>query len=343
MTDPSEPSSGAAELAVRLLDAHVAHEVRQLRGERFAQLVSREVEHALADASRLTLDRVMDRASVKAVAGKYVETFRLPAAIPEIAGEIATRLRSHPANDVPLGELVGRPAVEEVVAVLAEMRSVRVQILRGLATSATLQAGMGGLVHGLAAGAVGSGRRLAKRVPLVSTGVTVAEKVAGGALAGVDQRSRELAEQAARLLLGYLGDNMASSVSDDELRTAVLEVWDALATRPVREFLDLISDEDLIDLFVAAFQVWLDLRGSGYVTALVDSGVDFFFDTYGSTTLDRLLEEFGLGRDDLVEEALRFGPPVIEALAETGLLDALVRRHLEAFYLSPEAQELLAR
>lgn len=334
------------DLAGRLLDAHVAHELSQLTGERFGELVRSEVGHIVGAASQLTLDDVMVRDQVTAVAVKYVATFRLPGAIPEIVGEIATSLRGHPANAVPLKDLVSRARVEEVIAVLARMRSLRESLLRGLADSATLQAGVGEIVHGLAVDAIGSGRRLLRSVPLFGQGVDLAgaltAPVVTPAATALDQRSRELAEHGAKTLLGYLGANAASEISDEEVRTAVLEVWDALSPRPVGELLGAISDDEIVDLFLALYDVWSDLRSSDYLPALVESGVGVFFDTYGTLALDSLLEEFGLGPDDLIEEALRFAPSVLAALREAGLLEAAIRRHLARFYESAAAQSLLA-
>ncbi|RJS46499.1 hypothetical protein [Nocardioides cavernaquae] len=347
--------------AEQLLDAHVAHELRQLQGDNFTALVASEVDYALAAAATLTLDQVMHRDQVKAVAVKYVATFRLPGAIPEIATDIATLVRHSPANDVALGTLVSRPRIEELVSVIAEMRSVRIGILRGIADSSSLQAGVGGLVRGVATGAIGSGRRWISRVPGATAGSALAGMVAGQAsrapgvarvgeavdglvspvVEGVDQRSREFSERAARMLLGYLSDNAAVAVTDDEFRQAALEIWDTLATSPVRVFMDAVTDDQLVDLFVAAYQAWLDLRTSDYLPALVEAGVDVFFDTYRDFTLDKLLEEFGLGAADLVEEALRFAPPVIEAMLETGLLEELIRRRLASFYLSDEGRALI--
>lgn len=328
-------------LAEQLLDAHVAHELAALRGDRFEEQVVVEIDHLLATLGTLRLDQVMRRDLITDVALKYVATFRLPGAIPEIAADIAARVRSHPANEVPLGDLVGRARVAELVSVVAEMRGIRERILRGMADNATLQSGVGEVMRGLAIGPLATGRRIAKRVPLVSSGIDAAEKLGAGLLDGADQRSREVAERAAGVLLGYLGENAADTVSDDELRAAVLEVWDALATRPLSELVGTVSEGQLVDVFVAIYQLWLDLRTTPYIAAAVASGVEVFFDTYESFTLHDLLAEFGLDREDLVEEARRFGPPVLDALAEAGVLEGLIRRRLAGFYSSPEARALL--
>lgn len=342
----SPQSAAASSLAQALLDAHVAHELSQLTGDRFVALVESEVAYLLGAASALTLDDVMHRDQVKAVAVKYVATFRLPGAIPEVAAEIAAALRTHPANHVAIGELIDRSRVDDLVLVVAEMRALRQRLLRGVADSAALQAGVGGVVHGLAVGALGSGRRLLRRVPIVSQGVDLAGAMTAPMVnpvtARLDQRSKELAEHGARVLLGYLSDTAASGLSDEELRIAVLEVWDGLAGTPVGEVISLISDEEVVNLLVALYEVWSDLRTSSYLPAIVESGVDVFFDLYGGFALDALLEEWGLGPEDLVEEALRFAPSVLEALRRAGLLEAAVRRHLARFYESAEAHALLA-
>lgn len=329
-----------SDLADRLLDAHVAYEIEVLR-TRFAELAETEIDHALATFGSLTLSQVMERRLVQEVATKYVALFRLPGAIPEIAGEIARRVRAHEVNAMPLGEIVGRDRVEELVTVLSELRTLRERVLRGVATSPGVGAGVGGMVHEAATGAVVRGRRLVEKLPGASLGLGITDRIAGGLVGDVDQRTRVLAEQGAQLLLGYLGDGAARTVSDEDLRVAILDVWDELAKRPIGELFAAVSDEQLVEVFAALYDLWLDLRTSGYLTALVDSGIEYVFDTYGDFRLDELLAEFGLGREDLVEEALRFGPPVIEALHEAGLLEELVRPRLAGFYASPAARALL--
>ncbi|MGE4428545.1 MAG: hypothetical protein AB7G37_18990, partial [Solirubrobacteraceae bacterium] len=55
-----------------LLDAQVAFLARDLTDARFVALAGEEIDHALAVATRLTLDDVVDRTAVQAVARKYV-------------------------------------------------------------------------------------------------------------------------------------------------------------------------------------------------------------------------------------------------------------------------------
>ena len=329
------------DIADRLLEAHVAFCVRELRGADFAALVAQEVEHALVRAREITLHEVIDRDQVKAVAAKYVARFDLPAAIPEVVGEIATRLRVHPANDAPLGEVLPRRHVVAAAAKVAELRAVREWIAVQITESTAVQTWLAGYLRSLTTGAVESNLRLAKKVPGVSLGLSLGGKIAGGAVREADQRSREMAEQAAVAILAKSRENILTSLTDADVEQALLEMWDGAADRPLRDLLAAVADDDLVDVASILYDGWLDVRAHAYLRALIDTGVDYFFDTYGTFALDDLLNEFGLDRADLVEEALRFAPAAIVALDEAGLLADLLRRQLTRFYHSDDARALL--
>lgn len=324
--------------AAALLDAHVAHEIRQLRGEQFVVRVEREVRWALAQANRLTLSQVVARDRVKAVAHKYVSTFALPGAIPEIVGDIATHLRAHPANDTTVEQLIPRAHAEAVVAKFAQLPQVREWIAVQVTESPAVQAWLADYLRTIA---VDSNLKLAKKVPGVSLGLSLGGRLAGGAVTAADQRSREMAEKAAAALLQKWRADMLRSLTDETVAEMMLGVWDRAAGMPMRTVLAAVRDDDLIDAMSILYDLWLELRTSGYLRTLVDSGVDYFYDTYGDVALDELLTEFGLDADDLIEEALRFAPQAIEALHEAGLLEQILRRQLAAFYDSPQAQAIL--
>ncbi len=338
-------------LANQLLEAHVDFQIRQLRGAEFPALVRSEVAWALDRGQQLTLDDVVSREHVKAVVGKYVAAFRLPGSIPEVAGEIATRLRNHAANEATLGEVIPRRHVEGLVEKIAELRMARERVAAHLIDNTTLHAWLADFLLSVASSAVSTNRARAEKVPGVASMLSLGERVVGGTIGGVvggaahevDQRAHEFAERAAAGLLHRWQDRLADSLTDAQFAAALLELWDGLAERPVHDLLDTVDDADLEDLLAIGYAGWLDIRTGAYLAALIDGGVDYFFDVYGVLTLPDLLEEFGLSQADLVEEALRFAPQAIAALDDAGLLAELLRRRFGDFYRSPEARALLAR
>lgn len=329
-------------LADRLLDAHTRFVVAELRGPGFAALVATEVDHALARAGELTLGAVVDRAAVKDVAVKYVARFDLPAAIPEIVGEVGTRVRAHSANATELGDVVDRRHVAAFAERVAAIRPIREWLAVQLTENPAIQAWLADYLHSLTTGAVDANLRLARKVPGVSLGLSLGNRIAGGAVREAEVRSREVAEQAAAALLQRWRAGLLTSMSDEDIAELLMSVWDDAAPRPVRELLDAVDDDDLIDLLTIGYDGWLELREHPYLAAMVGTAIDYVFDTYGELPLNQLLAEFGIARDDLVEEAMRFAPTAIETLDESGLLDELVRRQLARFYHSPEALAVLS-
>jgi hypothetical protein len=89
------------------------------------------------------------------------------------------------------------------------------------------------------------------------------------------------------------------------------------------------------------YESWRELRETEFVRAIIDAGIDTFFDNYSQTTLFDLLGEVGIDEDIMIQQAMRFGPPVIRVLHERGMLEALFRRQLEGFYGSPEVAAIL--
>jgi hypothetical protein len=334
-------TDGDRDKALRLLEAQIKFVQAQLVPDSFAGLVETEVDHALSAAGELVLDRLVSRDQIKATARKYVATMQIHGSIPELADEIATRVYGHRAQDENLiGEVVDTKHIEEFVAKLLELPLVRERLPQSpLAISA-----VSWWMYRIANDVVVRNREVAERVPgvssLLAAGGKIVGRVAPDARLDLDLRLRELAERGARFLLDRA---RASGGSPDEspVYDAVIDLWQEQADEPMSSFRQYLSQEDLEDLFVIGYEFWLAFRGTAYLRSLVDEGIDFFFDKYGDFTLRELLEEFGIEREDLVEEALRFAPPVIQVLSENGMLAAFLRRRLEPFFLSDTVLALL--
>jgi hypothetical protein len=334
-------ADGNRDKALRLLEAQIKFVQAQLGPDRFAGLVEAEVDHALSAAGELALDGLVSRDQIKATARKYVTTMQIHGSIPELAGEIATRVYRHRAQDENrIGEVVDTEHIEALAAKLLELPLVRERLPESpLAISVVswwlYQIALGVLVHN---------RELAVRVPgvssLLAAGGQIVGTVAPGARLDLDLQLRELAERGARFLL-HRASAPGGSRHESPLYDAVIDLWREQSDESMSSFRQYLSQEDLEDLLVIGYEFWLAFRGTAYLNSLVDEGIDFFFDKYGGFTLRALLAEFGIEREDLVEEALRFAPPVIQVLSENGMLAAFLRRRLEPFYLSDTVLALL--
>ena len=65
-----------------------------------------------------------------------------------------------------------------------------------------------------------------------------------------------VAEQAAGALLTRWRTGLLTTMSDEDIAEAMMSVWDDAADRPVRELLDAVDDDDLIDLLTIGYDGW---------------------------------------------------------------------------------------
>lgn len=312
-------SDSLDDLAGRLLDAQVAFAMRQLTDPaELAALVEEEVDAFLAESATLTLGEAMPRELIKQVARKYTMAFPVEGAIPELTGQVAARLYEHRVNDeTAVADVVAQRRFDELTDTLAEMH----------------------VSHRAVRAALGSPRTVDVVVEVVQRALEEAAPFGrSGRVRGVmDAAVESVTRKVARFVLDANADEADVLIVD-----AAREFWRGRAEESVSGFRELVDASDVEDVVVLVFESWRTLRETEYFGTLLDAAVDEVFDYFGDTPLHELLAELGLDREDLVEEALRFGPPVISRIDGRGFLDLLLRRRLAPFYVSAEYHAALA-
>jgi hypothetical protein len=102
-----------------------------------------------------------------------------------------------------------------------------------------------------------------------------------------------------------------------------------------------VSSLDVEEFFVIGYETWRELRTTPFYAALIDGGIDSFFDKYGDTTLRGILDEMGITRDIAIRDAMRFAPPVLKMLKQKKMLEPMLRRNLEKFYRSAAVARII--
>lgn len=326
------------DLAARLLEAQIAFMRQQLlTADDFTRLVVEEIDHFLDDASRLTLGEVVTTSLIQDTAHKYAVQMPLEGAIPELVGEIAARLYRHRVNDeVHVGEVIDDRGFDEIVGAVAEMDVVD-RVAHRILTDPTTEDIVVEVVVNAIDTAMTRGGEQAGGSGAVGVLLGGLARVARPALPVVEAGVERATRLGARFVLGA-----ADEEGDLALVDAAREVWRRHAHESVGVYRELVTADDVEDAVVVAFEFWKSFRDTRYFRELLDEGIQHVFDKYGSTPLTELLADLGIGRDDLIEEGLRFGPPVLARLAERGLLDDVLRRRLAPFYESEHFRAAVA-
>ena len=323
-------------VAVRLLDAQVAFAMQQLRGENYHSLVLDEIEHALLEASEITLADAVTPMMIKNVAAKYAVQVPVEGGIAELVSEIAVRLfRLTASSDTRFGDVIDGRRFSELSAMVIEMGVTQRVLERILSSEAFTEFCVTLVQHSLAESVTQGGRSLTRgRLGRVLGGLGA--RMPQGPVERLELRAEDLARRGARFLLAH------THADEDVLAEALNDLWRSNLDSPLASAVSVISDDDVEDAVVPIYEFWRTFRDTDYFRTLLDEGIDHVFEKYGDVSLYDLLLDLGVGREDMIEEALRFGPPVIALLDERGYLESVLRRRLIPFYVSDQFREAVA-
>lgn len=328
-----------------LLEAQVHFIVGQLGGPALQDLIERELDAALAAAGKLTLNACVERRAVKDTARTYAAEVEFGAGIPELVGEVARALHAHEIHDrTTLADLVSDRRLRQTLDQLLEMRSMRTRLLHQAADSPLYSAFVSDLLYHGIKGYLAE-NPITRNIPgassMMKLGKTVLSKATPRLEGAIEESlkkyiSRSVQTTAQRSLSFFL-----EHADDELLRDAALDFWKQLKRLPIGSWRADLGEREVEELFVSGYEFWRELRRSEYYNALIEAGIDVVFDRYGEVPLATLLEDFGITRELMLAEGMRYAPRALAALRKHKLLEKLVRRNLEPFYRSPEFREAL--
>lgn len=318
------------EVANRLLDGLVDYLLARLAPAQLEGLIETELDYLLEQAGRYTLTEWVSAEQIHHTARKYAVEMHISGAIPELVGDMVEKFYDQAADsDRVVADVIDEDVVMALLDKVLEIPLSR-QGMAWLGRNPVLlallaggaQMGLKTLLHqGLPAPLR---EQLGKRLP-------------ARWVSSVETRLQEWLLRRTEQLLSdpylYRDENL------DELRELVLVAWQEFAQRPVADVRELVTSEDIQELFVIGFEYWRELRHTDYFNSLLLSGVNAFFEKYGDTSLTELLEEMGVTREMMLDDARRFAPPILDKLRTEGLLEEWLRRHLKGYF---EAEETLA-
>jgi hypothetical protein len=334
-------------LADKLLDAQVRFVLDELTGERFAEVVARDVDDVLAVASTIRLADAVDAASVKATARRLVDSIGASPLIGDMVAALSDAIYDLDAsNEYNLGEVVAREPVEALIGKALSMRQLQDRALERMAESPLVATVASKFVTKLVSDFLAQNRARAEKVPgvgsLLKVGSSAANKVKSPFDKQLDQLLGDAAGKGAQAALKRTNKTVKELLHEAPLEGAALELWDLHANEPIADLREYLSKQDLRELALIVHDIVTSARSSDFAGDLIDACVDVFFEKYGAHDLAQLLTDVGISRDDVVEDIRRFAPTVLDAARQEGVLEKLIRARLEPFFHSPAVEALLA-
>jgi hypothetical protein len=334
MNDPQQ-------LAARLLDAHVAYQLEQLRGPALALLIEREVGALFGWLSAVKLNDVVTREHIVGLIQRYVIDVKISGAFAELSGEmtrlvVSSRASEHTRVDQVLSPESFTQFADKVAALEGLWRTVLHLVLQSDAyatlVSRTLQRG---LLHSLVSSEhrsppqrSGLDDLLDRLRPLIKHRV---EPYVSTYIETFVKRFVRRGEQ--RLIV---------ALDPEAVRALIDEVWDAIAPMRLTEAFAFISAHDLEDFVVLIYEFWQRYRKTPYFRETSRELVDHFFDKYGDGSVLSLLRDLDIGQDMVTKELQTLLGKLLGHASTTGFLEARLRAQLAPFYQS-RAAEILSK
>jgi hypothetical protein len=332
--------------AAALLEAHMKHELAQFSNERIESSLRGEIEFIYDYAAARTVQDLLPRASVTEW---ILEELRQAQASPDTLQFLSTAsdrlIQAAIASPEKIGDLVRKEDHERAVDILIESSQMREDMSRDFARSMFFRRLISEVLFFSIKRFLGEDNILAKSIPGVSSLFKFGQNLVNQAMPNLD-------ENMTRVIKDFIGKNMDSVVRytetvltgqmDDKLiRELADSFWEDIEKRPISQIASDTRQVPNARIQDASNSFWNHLRGSDFARRIVRTALDAWFDFYGTRQIGKVLDEAGWPRDRIVEGALKAALPAFTDARDSGSLEKILRRRLEGFYSSPEAQAAL--
>lgn len=328
------------ELAERLLEAHLRHELARWSGPGLRDSLAAQLREIFQWFKTVELGELVTREQIEGVIERYVIELRPSGGITELSGEMSRVVfGSSASRETRVADVVPPDSYDEFADKVLALEGVRRELIARVARSETF--------------AALSARMLARGLmDVVAPPIALPE----GALAQglrellgrVGQRvlpalERRVVELLGRYLALHRERHLLEVLEPAQLRAVVDDVWEGIAPLPLAEAFALVGEQDIEDFVVLVYEFWLRYRKSSFFRRVAREMIDHFFVKYGHESVASVIDDMGVTEAMVVEELEGFLRPILDHAARTGFLEQQLRRHLGSFYRSPAFERALQR
>lgn len=338
-----------ASTAQRLLDAQVAWLLARITGEGLTEVLAEDIDDLLDAGTRLTVGGLVDPAPVKELIRLVLQRVPASAVASTFVGIAADTAYDGPAKPFAVADVIDRDHVEALLREALARPDLAAKFLDKVAESPLAASVASRFVTRIVGDVLATNRAVAEKIPgvgsLVSLGSSMAGNVARGVAGATDKPLDALlgdtAGKGATFAMRRLNKLVVETLADPAAREAALQVFDLYADHPLGN-LEGVGERDDVHRVAGLLQdIVIEAAAAEPVLALVDALVDGFFAVYGGHPVSTLVDDLGITRDELVEQAAALVPPLLAKAVESGEVERLLRARLEPFYSSAEVAGIL--
>ena len=330
--------------AKALLEAHTRHVMQHLSGEALTALIDEETAVFCDWLAERPVNTLVDEVRVRDFLLRNIfDVTPSEQLLTQISTIVTCALQSPLNGKTRLEELLNVREYDLIIDRLIGLEELRRDLVHAFMQSPSVTQLISDLVYNGVKNYLAENSSIAKKLPGVSSlmkmGKGMMERVgADEALEGalksyVKRNTRSTMEMSERLV--------ARSLETPKLKTVSHQFWQRIKVTHLDHITRYVEADDVEDVVSIGNTLWNHFRQTGYARGLLNELVHTWFENWGGEPAITVLEDLGLNKARLQQEARLLLEPLAVELKKSGHLEARVRTHLERFYASAEAGAVL--
>lgn len=336
-----------AELIKKLRDAHRDFVMSRLDDNELAATINREVAALYSWGQRVTVNEVIDTEVLIATIQRITSSGPVTEELNRIiVNSVMVGINAKANDDMTLSQLVAKEDFDELVSHAAQYEELRADAISMILNSPVY----GDLIsdvlyHGIKDYVTGD-NFVAKKVPGVSSLMKMGAKSLNKAMPNLEAAAESTIK---KFISGNLKNTLEMSekflnnaLSEKKIKKIADHFWESAGDKKFSGVRDYVGEEEVERGVGLAVDVWLDIRTSDYLAAMIEQVTNGVMDDLGERKLHDLAEDMGYTEAYVIDELEQILPGALGKSAVKEYIELRVDANLDDFYQSTEFEALLA-
>lgn len=338
-----------SKLNEQLLEAHVQFEL-----ERLSSQLENDIENEISAFFEFANNtKLKDFISEEHISKNVQSALSIKPNLDKVVKKIVLAIyHNENLDQLSLGQLLTEQDLERFLQKASDFQDIRQGFTKGAMNSDMAQEVITDLLYSGITRYISQTNEITKKVP----GAKSVMKLSKGILNRTAPKLEDRVEHQTKKTIAYALPDIISqserfisnSINDEAIKDITFGVWNSIKDQPlstIRSYIDVKDVEDITDLILEQYQSGFNAseaeddsnNASQHLISLFETGLKAFYKEYGNKKLKVLLKDLDLQPKSVFEQLSGIAPTVIEALQDSGLLEARIRARLGDFYKSDAA------
>ena len=332
--------------AEKLLDAHVAFEMEQLKEENFKAALEKEVKVVWKWLGKKKFGEIVKKKDIKDFLERNVKDQDIPEAWDEYLASVnKVAIKYLKKDETKLGTLIKKDDFEALVDQLVENEKLREELI-GKAVGNPLYAELlTNILYNGIKSFTSSEDGMTGKIPGASSFLKFGQGMLKSAMPdledNIDKSVRKFIESNIKKSIKTSEKFLRENLNEKNLKLIARQGYGKMKGTEVKELMKHIKAKDVNKMIPTTNKITKNFRDSDFVKNFVDMVLDHLEDYTEEKTVKKVLEDLEITKKKVIREAHIISYPIVEQLVKDGLIEERIRERLKKFYSSEATEKIL--